>query len=801
MVLIATRPAGSTQQVNVAKFPTLEMRAESDHTVWLYPHGSDLPCKRLTNCANKLLYGEPEEDEHHRSMREKLQKFCAGLEYSSVKPPTEKLFDKSRLTSEQLSKLNALEARCSKDQRAALEEIYSEKSWINICQGPPGTGKTTFAAEILLSIFEIFGHKANVYTPSNAACDVFVRKIDAKLKPLRFHGLSMEYGSVQKGPPQPRPDDNAEAPESPSDDDPKGTLSDREVAWMHFLRYVKPSNAWNSTARTERPHYGANSMYTRACMLANIMDTNGQQSISLPDDVVEDFLKWARQYYEVDPRVVRPPNAAKKSQKQPKKARMVDDEDASNEDEEGEELEETFRDLTMKLFAATLKSTNYVVTTCSNAADHLLRTNTSPVIVIVDEAGVAKELESLLAIYHNLGTVVMVIFIGDHHQLHPTVLSYHAKLDKDDKQSLPFNIFAPQLAESLMGRSIENGMRYTMFTEQYRMTAGLEALSSVLCYNGRLQNAHLTLLANREKSILANAFIRKQFDLVTDVPHVFLNVPTGVCLRSHTMSRKNPQNVIVDLYVIEAVLNEGLFQGEDICVVTPYKEQAGLIRQALWRTNVHESLLQNGIRDVKVHTIDSMQGNEAPMVIVDIVLAQKRKGRYGFVANRGRLNVSVSRAKYFQVFVGDVAAAEPLMPKAPAADNETKIDVVDDAEDEELGMDAKIETNMKPIKQLFEFYKTQGVVVNQSHEGLPQSQYVDLTEADAFINDLACKLCGSSDHFAKDCDRPEARIECRRCRTLGHKGANCTNPPKIICRRCGKEGHKGAQCFGMCTLL
>ena len=52
-----------------------------------------------------------------------------------------------------------------------------------------------------------------------------------------------------------------------------------------------------------------------------------------------------------------------------------------------------------------------------------------------------------------------------------------------------------------------------------------------------------------------------------------------------------------------------------------------------------------------------MQGNESKMVILDFVLAKKRIGTLGFVTNWGRINVSMSRAQYFQVFVGDLAAA------------------------------------------------------------------------------------------------------------------------------------------------
>ena len=70
-----------------------------------------------------------------------------------------------------------------------------------------------------------------------------------------------------------------------------------------------------------------------------------------------------------------------------------------------------------------------------------------------------------------------------------TVPSLHRKLDEDDHNSLPYNIFAPQLATSLMAQQVENGMSYTMFTKQYRMTAGVKVLSSRMCYGGRLESA------------------------------------------------------------------------------------------------------------------------------------------------------------------------------------------------------------------------------------------------------------------------------------------------------------------------
>ena len=842
IVLSIRRTVGDEKLVDVAVFPSPNMRAASDYSVWLFPQGGELAVKRLVDGAKKLIYPEPEEKDEHRSRRENLQKFCAGLEFSSIPPPPADLFDKSKLTDKQREKLENLEAQCSESQRVALEEIYSCRSTYNMFQGPPGTGKTTFAAKTLLSIFDIFGHKANCYTSSNAACDVFVKKIDPKLKAIRFRGVSMEYAGFAAGPPGSLPDDEATAAPSASATAPstsaaappalqaaltalaadpsmsaaassalhaavialaadpsmsaavpsnplaeptafgENLIDDHEVAWMEFAENFMPSVAWNRTTKLERPNYGSHSLWTRAREEADFTDQGGQPSISLPDNVPEARTKLARQYYRLDARAEKPPKQAKvadaKSQDSDNRTvqevvrddaqdndqigLQVMDTEAQDNDQAGLQVADTeaqdekdeessFRDLVMKLSAETLQNAKYVITTCSNAADELLRANTEPIIVIIDEAGVAKETEALLSILYNLGSVLMVIFLGDPNQLNPTVRSLHAKLVPGDENSLPYNNFAAQLATSLMDRQIQNGMRYTMFTKQYRMTVGLEVLSSNMCYAGRLENHDSTLLVRRPKAQEANSFIKEHFGITTEVPHLFLDVRTGVCLRGPTMSRTNPMNVIVDLFVIETVLKARLFKGKDICVITPYKQQANLIRQALWRSGNNTSLRDKGARDVKVRTVDSMQGNEAPMIILDMVLAKMRKGRYGFVTNKGRLNVSVSRAKFFQVVVGDSAAVPASTANDKNKDN-VQDDVVDDEADAALGTGAKdmeMQTPTKPLRQLYEFYKAQGVVVNQSHEDLPQRAYVDLTEANAFAAEQlaksACNKCGGQD--------------------------------------------------------
>ena len=295
-------------------------------------------------------------------------------------------------------------------------------------------------------------------------------------------------------------------------------------------------------------------LYVRALQRAKVMDANYQVSETLPDNFPAQYHQWARYHYEGEV------------------------EEAMNADGQDDENKPTFKDLTMALFEDTLIEANFVVTICSNAADETLRKFTQPSIVIIDEAGVAKELETLMAIYHNLDSVVRIIFLGDHLQLPPTVLSHLRKLVATDRHSLPYNIFTPQLCMSLMARQIENGIRHKMFKKQYRMTAGIEELSSRMCYGGQLENADTTLLARRQRSRNAIEFIRENFGVTTTVPHLFLNVYKGICLRGRTKSRSNPPNVIIVMYVLESVLKHGCFHGADICIITPYREQATLIR-------------------------------------------------------------------------------------------------------------------------------------------------------------------------------------------------------------------------------
>ena len=59
-----------------------------------------------------------------------------------------------------------------------------------------------------------------------------------------------------------------------------------------------------------------------------------------------------------------------------------------------------------------------------------------------------------------------------------------------------------------------------------------------------------------------------------------------------------------------------------ICVITPYKEQAALMWNALWKAIETEFWQDKNTFGAKVYIVDLIYGNEPPMVITDLVLAK-----------------------------------------------------------------------------------------------------------------------------------------------------------------------------------
>lgn len=95
---------------------------------------------------------------------------------------------------------------------------------------------------------------------------------------------------------------------------------------------------------------------------------------------------------------------------------------------------------------------------------------------------------------------------------------------------------------------------------------------------------------------------------------------------------------------------------QHILVVTPYNAQVVLLRRRLDAA---------GLPDVQVGTVDKFQGRQAPVVFVSMTASSiddVPRG-IGFLLNRNRLNVAISRAKYAAVLVRSAQLTDYLPGK------------------------------------------------------------------------------------------------------------------------------------------
>jgi ATP-dependent RNA/DNA helicase IGHMBP2 len=132
-----------------------------------------------------------------------------------------------------------------------------------------------------------------------------------------------------------------------------------------------------------------------------------------------------------------------------------------------------------------------------------------------------------------------------------------------------------------------------------------------------------------------------------DTEAVFLLLDTAGCGLEETAadddgSKANPGEVRIVAKHVESLLAAGVLPGQ-IAVITPYNAQVQLLRE---RLAAHAGL--------EISTVDGFQGREKEAVVLSLVRSNP-EGEVGFLADRRRLNVAVTRARRHVALVGDSA--------------------------------------------------------------------------------------------------------------------------------------------------
>jgi len=228
-------------------------------------------------------------------------------------------------------------------------------------------------------------------------------------------------------------------------------------------------------------------------------------------------------------------------------------------------------------------------------------------LVIIDEAGRATLGELMIPVLK----AKKVILIGDHKQLPPsTDRKLIEKMEKDDGfNENDIKILQKSYFEELYEK-LDSSSK-AMLTEQFRMPNSIGNLISELFYEGKLKNGRDKEIKNALNWIDVKGYEEKQ-----------------------GTSKFNKK----EAYIIKKMIEK--FKDKQIAVITPYGAQKRVLRKVIGK-----------IKNVKIDTIDSFQGEEADIVFYSLV---RRKGNIQFLLDERRLNVAISRTREKLFFIGDV---------------------------------------------------------------------------------------------------------------------------------------------------
>ena len=270
-----------------------------------------------------------------------------------------------------------------------------------------------------------------------------------------------------------------------------------------------------------------------------------------------------------------------------------------------------------------IDSAEVIVATCIGVAHKSVGERRFP-IVLIDEATQATETTTLVPIVRGARQLIL---IGDHKQLPPTIISKRAE--------------EAGFVRSLFERLIDAGIKPFMLKTQYRMHPCNSEYPSARFYDGLLEDG-----VSSEERLAPAGFIWPNWDL----PIAFIPIDSIEGTDVENASRYNSDEAIKVVEIVQKLLESMELLPSDIGVITPYNGQVRLL------TDHFDSLGGIGkdepFSGLEIRSVDGYQGREKEVIIFSTVRAND-SGELGFLADKRRLNVALTRAKRGLIIVGN----------------------------------------------------------------------------------------------------------------------------------------------------
>ena len=128
------------------------------------------------------------------------------------------------------------------------------------------------------------------------------------------------------------------------------------------------------------------------------------------------------------------------------------------------------------------------------------------------------------------------------------------------------------------------------------------------------------------------------------IPFLLLHVDGNAVIEKGNCFNKSEEMVIIDLIKTMRDING---KTPNLGVITFYSKQ---------KTNISLELQNQRLAGARiaVNTVDGFQGSEKDVILISCV--RGGQGGIGFLADRQRLNVALTRAKHCLIVIGDTSA-------------------------------------------------------------------------------------------------------------------------------------------------
>merc|ERR1719379_2179592 len=188
---------------------------------------------------------------------------------------------------------------------------------------------------------------------------------------------------------------------------------------------------------------------------------------------------------------------------------------------------------------------------------------------------------------------------------------------------------------SLFQRLQQSNFKVNMLAMQYRMHPDIARFPSQAFYDDELANV-------MEKEEFEREFPAPWYRLPPFAPVVFFDLRSAQRVSMQSLVNDEEADFVIQLFTTI----QALYPDEDwrtkVAVISPYAEQVSLIK-----AKVRElyGVASKNPCPIDVNTVDGFQGREKDVIIVSVVRAAGSGNSIGFVRDKRRMNVSMTRPR------------------------------------------------------------------------------------------------------------------------------------------------------------